>query len=394
MKTIHFILLVLTPLLFTSALTPNQWHDDLDYLKRKLPQLHKNAFHTISKAQFHQSVDNLKEKSNHLIDIDMAIELSRLMASIGDAHTSMGFANDFYLYKVPIAFKLFDDGLYLTKIDSCHKHFLKQRIVSINQLSVDSVCKVFASLIPHENEYWLREQLPSWLGCPQVYRFFGMSSSSDSITFGFDNGQSLTLGIASKTTRYASFVPPYKNLLSTSPRKNYWCEKFDNRVYIQYNKCRIDTAYPFHEFVDDVIKCFDDSTQKVVIDLRLNGGGNSFIIQSLIQRLKKQKKSHPFTVYACIGNHTYSSGVYAATDLQRKLGAVLIGEPTGGSPYSYGDIRNFILPNSKLVVNYSVKFFDLNHTHLNTVYPDIEIKTSASQYFRGVDPVLSYVKRN
>ncbi len=43
---------------------------------------------------------------------------------------------------------------------------------------------------------------------------------------------------------------------------------------------------------------------------------------------------------------------------QLQTNPILVGEPTGGKPNSYGEISSFLLPNSGLVVNYSTKYFE------------------------------------
>ena len=45
----------------------------------------------------------------------------------------------------------------------------------------------------------------------------------------------------------------------------------------------------------------------------------------------------------------------AALSLWHGFRATLVGEPTGGKPNAYGDVRTFSLPNSRLVIRYSTK---------------------------------------
>ena len=69
-----------------------------------------------------------------------------------------------------------------------------------------------------------------------------------------------------------------------------------------------------------------------------------------------------------------------------------MGEPTGGKPNTYGEVRTFELPNSKLVVAYSTKYFRLiKSADPPSVIPDQLIETSSADYFAGRDPVLEFV---
>jgi C-terminal processing protease CtpA/Prc len=394
MKNLLLLSILFSLIAGMTAMKPNQWVEDIDYLSKQLPKLHKNAYHTITKEEFRASIKALKQKASLLTDDEMVIELTRFVASIGDAHTSLWQTKDFNLKTVPIKLRMFDDGLYVLAIDSNYQSHLKQKVLSINNIPTDSVCRMLSVLVPHENIYWLNDQLPNVLATPQAHKYFGFSNQPDSILFRFDDGRSLTLGIPTKPVKYSRVTPAERNLLMVAPHKNYWMRKGDKRIYIQYNRCRIDTAYTFQKFTDDVMAAFDDSTTKVIVDLRLNVGGNSSQIDPLVKRLKERKKQQDFKTYVCIGPKTFSSGTFAAVDLQRELGAVLIGEPTGGSPYSYGNVKALTLPNSKLMVGCSTNFYNINNSKLNTIYPDVEIVTTASRYFRGVDAVVSYAFRD
>jgi hypothetical protein len=80
--------------------------------------------------------------------------------------------------------------------------------------------------------------------------------------------------------------------------------------------------------------------------------------------------------------------------LKHELQAVLVGEPSAQRPNSYGDVRTFQLPNSKLVVRYCTKYFRLDpHGDPDALLPDIPVDLTAQDYFAGRDPVLERVLR-
>jgi len=78
---------------------------------------------------------------------------------------------------------------------------------------------------------------------------------------------------------------------------------------------------------------------------------------------------------------------YTLGDLKQHANAVLYGEPTGAKPSHFGDIRNFNLPNSKLNIVYSTKYFDLG-TNSDTLMLDVEVVTDIDSYLKGIDPVV------
>ena len=98
-----------------------------------------------------------------------------------------------------------------------------------------------------------------------------------------------------------------------------------------------------------------DKVTGFVIDLRNNTGGNSAVLSERIPRIL----GHPpiaGRVLVLIGPATYSSEMMNAQQL-RDAGATLVGEPTGGKPNSWGELRSFRLPRSGLQVFYSTKYF-------------------------------------
>jgi len=81
-----------------------------------------------------------------------------------------------------------------------------------------------------------------------------------------------------------------------------------------------------------------------------------------------------------------------ADDFCEKTHAVLYGEPTGGKPNSYGEVRTFTLPSSKMTVQYSTKYWHLNKkADPPALAPDVLIELSSADYFAGRDPVMEAV---
>lgn len=95
-------------------------------------------------------------------------------------------------------------------------------------------------------------------------------------------------------------------------------------------------------------------------------------------------------VFVVIGRDTFSSGMFAAIDLKR-LGAILIGEPTGNRPNSFGNVSLFTLPNSRLTWQVSTRLFQFPDFPGDALMPDIPIEISSMDYFAERDPVLDAI---
>ena len=72
--------------------------------------------------------------------------------------------------------------------------------------------------------------------------------------------------------------------------------------------------------------------------------------------------------------------------------AQFVGEPSGGKPNHFGEIRSFTLPNSKLKAQYSTKYFvRIPDGDPPAVMPDIVIEPTFDDWYSGRDPVLEKI---
>src|SRR6185369_5735220 len=92
-----------------------------------------------------------------------------------------------------------------------------------------------------------------------------------------------------------------------------------------------------------------------------------------------------------IGRRTYSSAILNAIQL-RSLGTVrMYGEPSGGSPNTYGEVLTMVLPNSQLIVNYSTRYFPFPAYPPGSLLPDVPLKMYSADYFARHDPFVAAV---
>ncbi len=177
----------------------------------------------------------------------------------------------------------------------------------------------------------------------------------------------------------------------------YWYEYLanDHAVYIQYNRCRDDKKEPFKDFAESLFRFVDgahgaNKVERVIVDLRFNSGGNSGVIDPLIDGLKSRPwLSARGRLYVLTGSGTYSAGMMAAVEFRNSLHALLVGEPSGSPPNEYGEIKDFTLPNSKIDVQYTTRYFRLlTDSNPPTLEPDLTEHLSIADFLSGRDPAL------
>jgi hypothetical protein len=133
-------------------------------------------------------------------------------------------------------------------------------------------------------------------------------------------------------------------------------------------------------------------TRRLILELRTNPGGNFLRARRLIDELKKRSKFlKRGSVYVLTRRRTASAAVVNAMDLRRDLGAILVGEPTGEQPNTYGEARTFTLPNSKLIVRYSRTYYTFQERGEPAVFPDKRFDPAWTDCKVGRDVPLEWV---
>ena len=129
--------------------------------------------------------------------------------------------------------------------------------------------------------------------------------------------------------------------------------------------------------------------QRIIIDLRFNGGGDETVIWPLWQALEKSERfSDKGDIIGLISRQTFSSAMSNSHQLRDTCGAVLIGEPTGGKPNHFGQLSSFTLPNTGITISHSTKWFQKIEGDPDAVHPDVLIPWRSDPLFTGQDPVL------
>lgn len=222
-----FLPLLLNSIASAQPLTPQQRQEDLQVLARELPKRHKNAFFKISRADFETRVRKIEQSLSTASDLEIRSALVKLVAAIGDGHTSVDALRGGKAY--PIGFRVFPDGLYVTAAAPAHADTLGARLVTINRTPAAQVRERMAAFITRENAASEMADLPGWLTKENALRAEGIVGSPNA-TFHFERaGRSFTLELTrAEGTRLSVTPEGVKPPLYQSHRheasKDYWHE--------------------------------------------------------------------------------------------------------------------------------------------------------------------------
>lgn len=399
-----------------AALEKDAWRADLKYFaaqfsaggttidfQRGISSKGQKDFAKLYPAKsFQGALESLDTDLATLSDSEITLRLMRLVASANVAHTTVYMPLQFRFFRrLPLTLYWCPDGLGVLAASEPYVSAIGAKVLRLGNMTPEEALAAVAPYISHENDVWLREQAPGYLVTVAMLERLNLLGPDRrvNLTLQKPDGETFTLDVAPddprvKEARLEEVLHTPTPLFLSQPSSPYWYRYLEDSgtLYIQYNRCWNDPKHPFADFVRSAMADADShKVRRVVIDLRLNGGGDSRVIGPLRSALASRRKALG-PVYALIGPGTFSSGLMAAIDLRQDLHATLVGSATGEKPNSYGEVKTITLPNSKLVVAYSAKYFRLaKEGDPATLAPDILAERTFADVITGRDPALETV---
>ncbi len=373
----------------------SRWVNDIAYLEKTLPKVHKNLYFHLSEQEFTRQLEELKNKVPDYTDEQIEIALNLILAGIGDTHTgsNIGSANQY-----PLELYWFAEGIYITGTNKEYRELLNARIITLNGRKAEAAANTLKPLLAGANESWFKTQITNYLTIPGILKYFGLSKS-DEIELGVELKNGQVKQVKLKPVNYKEYVaidqsdkviPKYQS----RPEENYWYEYLENGkiIYLNYGSCRQMRDKPFEIFKKEFWEFVKShEADKLVLDIRKNRGGISTILDPFIKELKNSSFNQQGKLYVVIGKDTFSSAVLNAISLKKNTEASFVGEATGGEPNHYGEVKQFKLPNSGITIRYSTKYFHWINEDINTLEPDKVIEETFAAYREGTDPVLEWI---
>lgn len=378
-----------------------KWEKDLDQLAVSLPDKHKNLFYKMKSDSFHKKIARLKRNLDKLDNMEILVNLCKIVAAARDAHTAVLFpAREFLPFRV----YWFQEGIYILAAADGHADLVNCRISGINGMPVDQAVKLLKKVISHENELFFQSQLPDYLCAADI--LYGLEVIDETNEVELDltgmDGNSFRAVVSSVSSSAYHDIPAdagsdnEKALYRRNRGKPYWSALIDDdkTLYFNYNSCKENSAGDLAVFTDTIMSQIENTdVARLILDLRNNRGGNSTLLESFIDRIEKCKKiNQEGGLYVVIGRDTFSSALLNAFAIKNKTKAIFIGEPTGGKPNCYGEVQYFKLNNSKVEIRYSTKYYKLiTNDRILSLYPDVELLPAFRDYFENRDPCLDYI---
>ncbi len=407
-----------------AQLTADQWREDLQFLKTTVHQKYPNLFHNVTAKQFDEAVATLDKRIPDLQGYEIAVEISKIVAMFHIGHTNLwlfphrgqhdnGGSASFDFKVVPVKFYAFADGFYIQAADKKYEKAVGGKVVKIGNLETQKALEAIRPYVAHENEQGFISNVPFYLTILEVLKTAKIIDQLDYLTVVIEkNGKEETIRFERSALTMDRFsttgltIPDGWVDANTSAEKPLWMRtgneyrtmdylKDSKTLYVRHSVTLHDREKTIAAFFKEMLDFIDkNDVEKLILDVRMNGGGNNYlnkpIITSIIQARKINQKGK---FYCIIGRRTFSACQNLVNELEKYTEVTFVGEPTAENVNFYGDTKQEVLPNSKFAASLSWMWWqnlDARDKRKWTA-PHIAADMSFADYVAGKDPSIDAI---
>jgi tetratricopeptide (TPR) repeat protein len=395
-------------------LTPEQWREDLAALDQAVRTDHKFPFHTVSESAYTSLVTSLGEDIAQLDDQAIIVRMASIVAAVNDGHTRLaGWVRnpEWGFSSYPVGVYWYSDGLFIRQARPDHADLVGARVIRIGKYAVAEAQSLLEQVIAADNQFGKMEGAPYYLISPEVLLALGILDAPDDLPFVLEMDGRQWAPEIEATDDWPGWMRGFvgdtawaeANDAAVEPtplwrrhvEKTFWFEYLPDEkiLYVQENQVRHaphETQDQFWARVQDALDAND--VDKLVLDLRLNGGGNNYLNRPAVTTMVRADPDvQSFTI---IGRRTFSACQNLVNELSRWTNTIFVGEPTGERVNFYGDVKTTELPHSGLRVHASWLWWqnlDPRDTR-DALYPDLATDLSSADYARNHDPAMAAIR--
>jgi hypothetical protein len=381
------------------------WRYDLDFFVRELKRMHPNPYRQISRDRFDAYVSTLRNDVPKLSDEQVAARMMQLAAYAGDGHTYLRprFLTERGEVGIPINYYSFVEGVFVIAAATKYQDLLGAQVLRVGTHSVDEVITVSAPVFSRDNAMYLKLDVVTALRSPQLLYGLGLIPDKDRmlLTVRDREGKERTLTVMGEPKGPMAGVSllaatPEPLPISMQPRSGiYWFEYLpkDKVVYFRHNQIRNDEKEPLLQFCERLFTFINEhDVDKLVIDLSTNEGGDGRLNSPLVQAVMRNSKiNQTGKLFVIIGRLTFSAAMDLSIQLERDTKAIFVGEPTGGSLNSIGEMNPVTLPYSKMAGSIASMGGGASVDTRTWIAPRLYAPPSIAAYLAKRDPALDAI---
>ena len=400
--------------------SPADWQADLRHLQKLVHEKYSNLFHTITATEWDKAANQFYDKIPALDKTATLAGFVKLVSLFHIVHTQVNTfmfhqanQSNITLNRYPFRLYWFSDGVYIIAADKKYEPAVGGKVIRIGKMKTEDALEAVRPLVSYENEQGFKSNAVFFLATAEFLQTQGIADGSLELpvvinkngkeetvifkagsNYNFSNATGIEIPegwvVAKKTSgpiplwqkdpgafRYFEFLPASKTL------------------YVRHSVTLNDGSKTIADFFQQVFDFIDQNdVQKLVLDVRTNGGGNNYLNKSIITNIIASRKiNQPGKFFCIIGRRTFSAAQNLVNELEKYTEVIFAGEPTSENVNFYGDTRTETLPNSKLPISLSWMWWqNLDPRDKRTAtFPRLAADLSFADYYNNHDPVLDVV---
>ena len=397
-----------------SAFTAKQWQEDLKFLQETIHKDYSFLFKKTTKEAFDEDVETLHNNIPNLQEHEIVVGLARLVSSFKYGHTVLGFRYQQHIgfHQIPVNMYVYNDGVYIQGIHKDYADALGAKVIAVAGVPVMEAMNAIAPVVPSENDQFFKAYAPLYLSSPEVLHAQRVIKElSDSVELTLEkNGKTFkqifkTLPTGERIPTEYSLVQQNEDWLDARNQditpnylkqldKIYYYEYLPEQktVYVRQSQIQDDPSEAIPAFYTRVFDFIDkNDVEKLIIDVRLNGGGNNYKNKPIITGIIKSEKINKVgNLFVIIGRRTFSACQNLVNEMSNYTNAIFVGEPTSENINFYGDNNRVELPNSKIPAYLSFAWWQDKPQWEGGDWtaPHLAVDMSFEDYKTNNDPVL------
>lgn len=284
---------------------------------------HPGLYYFNTKEDFEKNLNlYLKKEKYDRYDVYYIVQrLIKFLLNKYDSHTRMWFQDG---VTFPIKFKIENNDVYIINITNDLENVIGGKLISINNIPINQIINELEEIICYSTKEYLETIITNYLINLNVLRSLP-SIDNNIIKVNYKilyNGVEKEI-VFTESKKYNNF---FENI-----KENCTYEIKDDILIIYYNSCK--NKEKMKQLVSKIKE--EKNIKYYIVDIRNNGGGDSSIIQPLIEFLSGKN------VIGIVNEKVFSSGMMAMMDL-KKIGGYIIGTNIGTSLNYFGETPNKI----------------------------------------------------
>ncbi|WP_235010986.1 S41 family peptidase [Aquimarina sp. AU119] len=415
MKKIFFLLNILLffQLSAQETLSSAQWQEDLRFIQNTIHEDYSFLFVKTTKEHFNTEVETLYNDIPNLQEHEIIVGISRLVSLFKYGHTYVSFhQKPFEFSQFPFNLYEFNDGIYIQGTHKKYPAAVGAKVIAVEGKPISEVLKAIEPTVEVENTQYFKAYGINNIRYPAVLHAQKITKTlQNEVTLTLEKNdkvftQSFTvLAKGENVPTHRGYVHQNENWLdardsSTTPLYLQHLDKVyfstylakEKAMYVRHSRIRDEAEESTKDFYARVFNEIEtNDTEKLIIDLRLNGGGNNYLNKDVIKGLIKAEKINKIgKLFVIIGKRTFSACQNLVNEIDNYTNVIFVGEPTAENVNFWGDNRPVTLPNSGINISLSYLWWQDKPAMENAdwIAPSIPVTMSFNEYASNQDPVL------